>query len=255
MRIKVFKPQEADVIILEADGLIDKTHGYGFSILKRLNEFNIKPALVSIVDNAEALYQLPKRQLIFSGGMTEVTADVDWVTEAKKFVSEVVMNNKDMDLNDRTPIFGICFGAQLIAEALVPGSVTYLEDPEIGISTISLDFSKHNLFNGLQRTFDAYSFHYNQIKPGGLESLSSHTHMGHQFLQAFEISNASVFGVQFHPEFRQSEMKKLLDTYRTLIGELGFDVNPIIADLPEITDTSLILKNFYEFYGKRNHLA
>ncbi len=253
MRIKEYVPKDADVIILEADGLIDEAHGYGFSILKRFNDFNLKPSLVSIVDNAEVLYQLPKRPLIFSGGMTEVTADVDWVSEAKNFVSEVVVNNKNMVPNNRTPIFGICFGAQLIAEALVPGSVTYLDDPEIGTSLISLDVPDHNLFYGLQRSFDAYSFHYNQIKPVGLESLSSHTHMGHQFLQAFEIPNASVLGVQFHPEFRQIEMKKLLETYRALIGELGFDVNPILANLPEITNTPLILKNFYEFYGERKH--
>jgi GMP synthase-like glutamine amidotransferase len=249
MRIKEYDQQNADVIVLEADGLIDETHGYGFSIMKRLNEFNLKPSLVSIVDNAEVLYQLPIKPLIFSGGMTEVTADVGWVTKAKQFVSEVVKTNKKKESQNRTPIFGICFGAQLIAEALIPGSVTYLEDPEIGTSSINLDIPNHNLFHGLQSTFDAYSFHYNQIKLGGLKSISSHTHMGNQFLQAFEIPNASVFGVQFHPEFKQSEMKKLLETYRELIGELGFDVTPIIADLPKISDTPLILKNFHEFYG------
>ena len=67
MGIKEYDPQEADIIILEADGLIDETHGYGFSILKRLVEFNLKPALVSIVDNAEVLYQLPLKTMIFSG--------------------------------------------------------------------------------------------------------------------------------------------------------------------------------------------
>jgi GMP synthase (glutamine-hydrolysing) len=252
MKIKDYNSHEADIIILEADGLIDETHGYGFSILKRLNEFDLKPALVSIVDNAEVLYQLPKKPLIISGGMTEVTADVEWVTETKKFVSEVVMTNKNHNLNNRTPILGICFGAQLISEALFPGSVTYLDDPEIGISSITLDLPDHNLFHGLQKTFDAYSFHFNQIKPSGMKSISSHNHMGHQFLQAFEIPNASVFVVQFHPEFKQNEMKKLLETYRELISELGFDVGPIIDDLPEITDTPLILRNFYEFYTSSN---
>ena len=250
MGIKEYDPQEADIIILEADGLIDETHGYGFSILKRLVEFNLKPALVSIVDNAEVLYQLPRKPLIFSGGMTEVTADVGWVTKAKQFISEAVMGTKKQRGKDRIPILGICFGAQLIAEALIPGSVTYLDDPEIGTSPINLDITDHNLLRGLPSTFIAYSFHYNQIKLSGLKSISSHTHMGHQFLQAFEIPNASTFGVQFHPEFKQKEMRTLLETYRDLIGELGFDVSPIISNLPEITDTPLILKNFYEFYGK-----
>ena len=250
MRIKDYDSSEADVIILEADGLIDETHGYGFSILKRLVEFNLKPALVSIVDNAEVLYQLPRKPLIFSGGMTEVTADVGWVTMAKQFVSEAVMENKKQSGKDRISMLGICFGAQLIAEALIPGSVTYLDDPEIGTSPITLDITDHNLFHGLPSTFDAYSFHYNQIKLGGLKSISSHTHMEHQFLQAFEIPNAFVFGVQFHPELKHAEMKKLLETYRDLIGDLGFDVSPIISNLPEITNTPLILKNFYEFYGK-----
>ncbi|MHA1905724.1 MAG: type 1 glutamine amidotransferase [Candidatus Thorarchaeota archaeon] len=241
--------EEVDVIILQADGLIDEKNGYGYPIQKRLTELEIKSNIVEIANRTEILTELPQKPLIISGGMTEVTADIDWISELKSFVRTLIQDNQN-NKSRRQPIFGICFGAQIIAECYRRGSVRYLEDPEIGVSNISLTKPQHPLFKGFEVRFPAYSFHYNQIWSEDVTILSDHHHKGHHFIQAFEVPNGLTFGVQFHPEFKQDEMLKLYQIYEQLIGNLGFDLRPVIESLPEISGNHLLLRNFYESYCK-----
>ncbi len=238
--------EESDVIILEADGQIDGTHGYGTPIHDALTEHKITSSILSISHSTEVLQKLPKKPLILSGGMTEVTTDIDWIRELKSFVLDIISQNQQTGQKERQSILGICFGAQIIGECYDKGSVTYLDDPEIGVSRIILDVENHPLFSGFSKEFDAYSFHYNQIWSDKVTVLSQQLHKGHQFIQAFEIPDASVFGVQFHPEFSHDQMTTLYKTYRKLIRELGFDLQPIIDTLPPISGNRLLLKNFYD---------
>ncbi|MFX1252186.1 MAG: type 1 glutamine amidotransferase [Promethearchaeota archaeon] len=239
----------AHVIVLEADGKVDSQHGYGYLIAKRLTEFKINAALVSIVENAQILETLPPKPLILSGGMTEVTADIDWIVKTKAFFRERIKFNQEVEKKNRLPTFGICFGAQLLVESYSKGSVKYLDDPEIGITDVPLKVPSHPIFQGYEKQFKGYTFHYNQIKTQKVSVLSSHVHKGHHFIQAFEIPDSSCFGVQFHPELNYEEMKTLLHTYKDLIKNLGLDVDPIIRTLPKIPANSVILKNFCTLPG------
>jgi hypothetical protein len=74
--------------------------------------------------------------------------------------------------------------------------------------------------------------------------------MGHEFLQAFEVPSAHVFGVQFHPEFRHEQMVQLFETHREIIADFGFDLQPIIDSLPRLSGNELILKNFFDIHCK-----
>ncbi|MHA1883327.1 MAG: type 1 glutamine amidotransferase [Candidatus Thorarchaeota archaeon] len=236
----------SDVIILEADGLIDEKHGYGTPIANRLEEFGIRSTMFHVEPNIDRLDTLSHKPLIISGGMTEVTADIDWIHKFKTFVLNII--NKNIEQESIQPIFGICFGAQLLVEAFSPGSVRYLDDPEIGISKIILDIHEHALFKGIDKEFDAYSFHYNQIWSDDVVVISDHLHEGHKFIQAFEIPEANVYGVQFHPEFSYAEMLQLFKTYKQLIAELGFDLSPIIQELPQLDGNQRMLRNFLALY-------
>ena len=82
--------KNTDVFILEADGKINQTNGYGFLLKKRLEEYNIQAKIISITNNSDPLDSLPPKPLILSGGMTEVTAEVDWVIEAKEFIKKKI---------------------------------------------------------------------------------------------------------------------------------------------------------------------
>lgn len=243
---------ETDIIILEADGKIDdKNNGYGYPIKNRLAEMDINSKIISLIDdsNSNHLDELPPKPLIFSGGMTEVTKNLDWINECKAFIKGKIEENKN---NKGIPIFGICFGAQLIAETYKKGSVMYLDTPEIGISKIKLNKTNHNLFKGFKKEFDAYSFHYNQIKTKDFSIISSTKINHNEFIQAFEIPNTPIFGVQFHPEFKINEMKTLLKIYEDLVKNLGHNINRIIENLPKIENNWLILKNFYYYFWRKS---
>ncbi|TFF91700.1 hypothetical protein EU545_03210 [Candidatus Thorarchaeota archaeon] len=248
---------DADIqaTILQADGKTDETHGYGHPIRLRLEEYGFRVEIVDLPSVASRLEGLPKKPVIISGGMTEVTADVKWIMESKEFLRTVIETNRDSPPNQRRGIFGICFGAQLIAEALNPGSVLFLDDPEIGVSQIALQETDHPLFEGFEPEFPAYSFHYNQIRPNGVSVISDHRYKGHHFVQAFEVADGAAYGVQFHPEFRKDEMKALLLTYTSLMKDLGVDVAPIAENLPTLRGTERILLNFMKMHTKwsRHH--
>ncbi len=233
------------VVIIEADGKIDDLNGYGTPIFRRLREMGIGAKIIPLENNADILKQLPPRPLIFSGGMTEVTADVDWIIQAKEIIQDIIKQNQRGD-GPKYPMFGICFGAQLIAEAYSPGSVSFLEDPEIGVSRIELSH-QHELFKGFKNSFDAYSFHYNQIWSEDLHPISISYHKGHRFLQSFEIPDAMTYGVQFHPEFKYEEIIMLFRFYKKLIAELGFNIQPVIESLPELSNNWTILENFLRY--------
>lgn len=179
--------------------------------------------------------------------MTEVTANIDWINDLKSFVVAIIERNHQ-NPREQQPILGICFGAQIIAEGYRPGSVRFLEDPEFGVSRIVLDEPNHRLFTGFNSEFSAYSFHYNQIWSDDLRILDKHNHMGHEFLQAFEVPRSSAFGVQFHPEFNYEQMIKLFETYEQTISEFGFDLRPVISNLDKLKGNENLLKNFFEGY-------
>lgn len=234
--------EEADVIVLEADGTVDSSgNGYGYQIINQLKKHGYQATLVPIIANINNLDLLPDKPLIISGGMTEVTSEVGWLNEFKRFINE--------KMNNDTKILGICFGAQLLAECNQKGSVTYLEPPNMGISDIHLNQSDHSLFNGLNHPFQAFSFHYNQIISENVEILSSHQKGNRNFAQAFEIPGTLSFGVQFHPELQLESFVKLVRNYKLLIEDnLGVKVDDIISDLNETQqDVSIIFKNFMEY--------
>ena len=239
------KINDNQILILEADGKVDKKHGFGFLIQKRLQEFNIKSSKINLPKFASKLETLPKKPMIISGGMTEVTSDVDWIIQSKKFIKKIIVNNQKSSFEKKIPLFGICFGAQLIAESYMKGSVTFLDDPEIGTTKVIIE-KQHPLFFGYNDDFLGYTFHYNQILPKKeFDILSTTKHKGHHFIQVFEVPNSLCFGVQFHPEFLFEEFLTLMKTYKQLIIELGLDYQDIIKNnTKEIDSNAKFLLNF-----------
>lgn len=236
--------QDVDVLVIEGDGKISGDAGYGTPIKRRLRERGISSKIVPLKENVASLEELLTKPVIISGGMTEVTSEEGWMVKARQWCKHLVQGNKDRPMERRVPVLGICFGAQLIAEAYQPGSVHYLDTPEIGTSTITLGLKEHWLFESITSPFDAFAFHYNQIKNNNVLAISTHKIEQNEFLQAFEIPGTSCFGVQFHPELVHEEMKALFLFYKDLIKDLGFDASKVIERLPNGINNSTILHNF-----------
>ena len=122
------------------------------------------------------------------------------------------------------PLFGVCLGAQLLAEA-TGGSVIRSEPPELGWYDVDLsaDGERDAVLGFGSPTFSALQWHsYEALPPQGAALLARSAGS----LQAFRIGNA--WGVQFHPEVTAEIVEGWIEESR----EAG-DVTPaeVFADL------------------------
>lgn len=113
----------------------------------------------------------------------------------------------------KTPLFGVCFGHQLIAKALF-GSVVRAKTPEIGWYPIQLNQAGRASGSPtacLPTSFACFLSHFDEVedpKATNFELLASSEACA---VQAFRVTDASIFGVQFHAEFSLEEALELFD--------------------------------------------
>ncbi len=115
-----------------------------------------------------------------------------WLKQEKAFLSQALSAGKI--------ILGICFGAQLLAEAL-GGRVFPNEHPEIGWFEVTLtpEGRASFLFEGIPERFLTFHWHSDlfSLPPGCVRLAGS----GPTPNQAFLVPKRPVVGLQFHPEY------------------------------------------------------
>ncbi|WP_020220737.1 type 1 glutamine amidotransferase [Halarchaeum acidiphilum] len=127
--------------------------------------------------------------VIVTGSRSSVYWDdeQEWIAPAREWVADA----------DRRglPILGVCFGHQLVAEAL-GGTVDDMEEYEIGYRSVAHDGSDP-LFDGVDTEFTVFTTHSDAVTelPPGAALLAENEYGVH----AFRRGNA--YGVQFHPEY------------------------------------------------------
>ena len=128
--------------------------------------------------------------LLFGGAMhADQEAHHPWLREEHLFIERL------LDL--RTPLLGVCLGAQLVAKAA--GATVYpAGEPEIGWCEVELTDAAADdpVLAGVPRRFPAFQWHHYafDLPAGSCELARSRT-----CPQAFRLGDAA-WGVQFHPE-------------------------------------------------------
>jgi len=123
-----------------------------------------------------------------------------------------ILNKAVMEL--KTPILGICLGAQLMFEGSeegtlpglgwIKGSVKKFNDkkglkvPHMGWNSLSPISQERLYFNMPDYPPRFYFVHSYYFEPENSEEISAYCHYGFPFAAAFEKLNIN--GVQFHPE-------------------------------------------------------
>ncbi len=131
--------------------------------------------------------------VIIMGSLSMVTEKSDWMLRLSKNIVELT--------EKKIPLLGICFGHQLIAQAL-GGEVGYNPNGlEIGTAKLTRHASAENdvLFNKIPESFSAQTVHFQSVLqlPPNAECLAESDLDPHH---AFRVGNCT-WGVQFHPEF------------------------------------------------------
>lgn len=117
----------------------------------------------------------------------------DWIPPLENFLREVYQSGK--------PIVGICFGHQILAQALGGKVVKFDRGWSVGPVTYSLDSGE---------TLDVIAFHQDQVisLPPGAETFGRTDFCEHAFVRYGDRA----LSIQPHPEFRPEYLEDLLRT-------------------------------------------
>jgi len=169
--------------------VVDFGAQYAQLIARRVRQANVYSEIVpSTMSVAEMVAKAPKA-IILSGGPSSV-----YTTGAPTLDPSLFLHN--------IPTFGICYGFQAMATAL-GGIVTETGKSEFGRTSMSHDGSS-KLLAGLNKESRVWMSHGDSVTtvPAGFIATA---HTEDTPIVAFENSDATLAGVQFHPEVLHSE--------------------------------------------------
>ncbi|QLD91043.1 type 1 glutamine amidotransferase [Natronomonas salina] len=132
---------------------------------------------------------------IVTGSRASVYWDEPWIAELREWTASAVERG--------LPFLGVCFGHQLLADAL-GGSVEPMDEYEIGYRTVEHD-GDAPLFDGVAETFTVFTSHSDTVAalPAGARRIAENDYGVHGFRKG------DVFGVQFHPEYDRAMAERV----------------------------------------------
>ena len=177
--------------------------------------------------------------VVLTGSAHSITKDFPWLPGIEDFTRKRCMSG--------LPLFGVCYGHQLIARALLgKEAVGRAAVPEVGFAPIEI-VKRHPIFDGLPNPFLVMSSHYDEVRtlPGGFECLAKSNNCA---IQAMAHRDRPVAGVQFHPEFDSAKARQSVSDEREKLAALGLDPEALLAGIPdERMGADSILRNFARF--------
>lgn len=174
--------------------------------------------------------------IVVTGSPAMVSDQAEWSENTARWLADAVVR--------QIPIFGVCYGHQLLAHAL-GGKVGYHpEGRETGTRTIELtaDAATDPLFATLPGSFKAQLTHKQSVLglPAGAVLLG---HSDFEPHQAFRVGKCA-WGVQFHPEFTDTVMKGYLNVQAPELVAENLDPHALLAATEPAPVASSLLERF-----------
>lgn len=157
-----------------------------------------------------------------------------------------------------TPLFGVCYGHQLMAHAL-GGTVGWLPaGREIGTQPVTRRGADRATgtawLDGLPAVFPAHTTHRQSVlqPPPGVETLARSELDPHQLLQYAP----QALSTQFHPEFTVEHMRAYLEARADTLREEGLDPVALAHAASSTEAARALLEGFaYAAFARRNATA
>jgi GMP synthase (glutamine-hydrolysing) len=174
------------------------------------------------------------RGVVITGSAASVLDEAPWSLAVEGLVRDAHRTN--------TPLFGVCYGHQLIAKSLFGADqVRRSSTPEFGWHEIQVTAAEGPVAT-TPDSFLCFVSHYDEVAPALSESMLVLAHSDRCCVQAFRIANKPVWGVQFHAEMAFDEASSIFRERVANSPELGIDAK---AQLESATPTAELWKSIY----------
>lgn len=173
---------------------------------------------------------------VISGSWSMVTEHEEWSERTAEWIKVVVAAG--------TPLFGVCYGHQLMAYAL-GGRVDYHpQGSEIGQLPVTLTEAGRDdpALSHLAESFPVFLSHEQSVLalPPGAVCLASSSHDPNQIVRY----TANALSVQFHPEFTSGVMNKIISSRGERAALKGKNKQALLNDVSETPEARAILQRF-----------
>lgn len=176
--------------------------------------------------------------VIITGSHADVTDHDPWIKNLSKWILTATKFH--------TPVLGICFGHQLLAQAFGGQVDFHPAGQELGFIDVQLNAAgkKDPLLGVLPDDFFAYANHAQTVK-----SLPENGIIlaGNSFDKTHAFSlNGHIRGVQFHPEYTGEIMKAQIRAQRETLLKNNKEPEQMIRLVKEVPFGSMLLQQFYK---------
>jgi GMP synthase (glutamine-hydrolysing) len=204
---------------------------------RALGPFELEP----VDARADPLPRPSAAALLITGSSASVVDRAPWVLRAEAWLRDVVAAG--------TPTLGVCFGHQLLAQAL--GGEVRRNPRGREMSTVSIEpLAPDALLDGLPSPFLANACHRDTVvaPPPGAVVLARSALDDHQILRFGE----GTYGVQFHPEFDGDVMRGYVAARAAELRDEGLDPALLEARAGDAAHGASVLERFVDgFVSKR----
>ncbi|MCP4708213.1 MAG: type 1 glutamine amidotransferase, partial [Planctomycetes bacterium] len=170
--------------------------------------------------------------IVISGSISSAYDTQEWIERLSGKI-KVWADNK-------APLLGICFGHQIIAQALGGVVKKNPQGWEVGVNPLELTDAGQNdpIFAGLISPFKVMQTHQDIVAnlPPGAECLASSAKCAIQALRIGDLIRT----VQFHPEYTFDHISFILEPRRERLTADGVDVDATINDLEPLPEMRTI---------------
>ena len=204
-----------------------------------MNQAGLSPddVFVSSVYKNESLPKLRDISAIIITGSHAMVSDFDdWSVYLSEWLRDVVQKS--------IPVLGICYGHQLIAQAL-GGNVGYHPGGrEIGTVKIELtdNGKKDPLLGVLPHNFSGHVMHSQTVMtlPANARVLAKNDFEKHHAFVLYD----TIWSVQFHPEFNADITHQYIEEQKTTLLNEGYNIEVFHESVQENDLGKLLLKRF-----------